>query len=300
MYAFLVALGAVITAAGLALLASGVLIQDHALDAAAVTQAVIAIIGGCILVGLAFVVRALLRVERALMLRPSLESSGAGTPPGEKTSIPFPPNPKKAAAAPTQPVAVAAETRPSPAQQTPAEPQRAPALAQLENAPVAEQSNVSLLAVVPPRSDVANEEIHSAAAGKLNGAGNAKVASRPAVIGRSGRRSQQQGKVSIFDSLWPKAQRSASEVQPPAAVQVAPPLAAPAQPAEEPASALVAQSAAAAEVSTAGAVQIVKSGVVEGMAYTLYSDGSIDAQLPGGTLHFRSITDLRNHIEKNG
>ena len=47
-------------------------------------------------------------------------------------------------------------------------------------------------------------------------------------------------------------------------------------------------------------MSILKSGVVEGMAYTLYSDGSIEAQLPGGTVRFGSITELRNHIEKNG
>ena len=44
-------------------------------------------------------------------------------------------------------------------------------------------------------------------------------------------------------------------------------------------------------------VSIVKSGVVNGMAYILYSDGSIEAQLPQGTLRFGSITELRNHIE---
>jgi hypothetical protein len=33
------------------------------------------------------------------------------------------------------------------------------------------------------------------------------------------------------------------------------------------------------------------------MAYTLYSDGSIEAQLPQGTLRFGSITALRDHIE---
>ena len=34
------------------------------------------------------------------------------------------------------------------------------------------------------------------------------------------------------------------------------------------------------------------------MAYTLYSDGSIEAQLPQGTLRFSSINELRNHIEQ--
>lgn len=297
MYAFLVALGAVITAAGLALLASGVSIQDHAFDAATVTQGVIAIIGGCILVGLAFVVRALLRVERALMLRPVARPAGLGesVEPSALAASAGQPNPKKAATPQNQPAAVAAEVRPAPAQQTAAEPQRAPALAQLESAPVVEESDVSLLPKAAPRSEVGNDETHSGVAGKLNGATHAKVAARRAVSGRPARHSPQQGKISIFDSLWPKAQRPAApEVQPPPAAQVASP------PADESAPEPAVQFAAAAEEPPLAAVQIVKSGVVEGMAYTLYSDGSIEAQLPGGTIHFRSITELRNHIEQNG
>jgi hypothetical protein len=50
--------------------------------------------------------------------------------------------------------------------------------------------------------------------------------------------------------------------------------------------------------ATAG-VSVLKSGVVNGMSYTLYSDGSIEAQLPEGTLRFGSITELRNHIEQS-
>jgi len=46
-------------------------------------------------------------------------------------------------------------------------------------------------------------------------------------------------------------------------------------------------------------VEILKSGVVDGMSYTLYVDGSIEAELPQGTLHFASINDLRDHLERN-
>ena len=35
-------------------------------------------------------------------------------------------------------------------------------------------------------------------------------------------------------------------------------------------------------------VSVLKSGVVEGMAYTLYTDGSIEAKLPEGTVRFAS------------
>jgi hypothetical protein len=39
--------------------------------------------------------------------------------------------------------------------------------------------------------------------------------------------------------------------------------------------------------------------VVDGMAYTLYADGSIEAKLPTGTVRFGSIAELRAHIESN-
>ena len=35
------------------------------------------------------------------------------------------------------------------------------------------------------------------------------------------------------------------------------------------------------------------------MAYTLYADGSIEAELPDGTVRFGSIAELRAHIESN-
>ena len=44
---------------------------------------------------------------------------------------------------------------------------------------------------------------------------------------------------------------------------------------------------------------VLKSGVVDGLAYTLYTDGSIEAKLPDGTVRFGSISELRAHIEKN-
>jgi hypothetical protein len=45
-------------------------------------------------------------------------------------------------------------------------------------------------------------------------------------------------------------------------------------------------------------IAILKSGVIDGMAYTLYTDGSIEAELPQGTMRFASIDDLRSHLEK--
>jgi hypothetical protein len=55
----------------------------------------------------------------------------------------------------------------------------------------------------------------------------------------------------------------------------------------------------AAEQDAPYAVSILKSGVVDGMAYTLYSDGSIEAEMPQGTMRFASITELRAYLEKS-
>ena len=46
-------------------------------------------------------------------------------------------------------------------------------------------------------------------------------------------------------------------------------------------------------------VAVLKSGVIDGMGYTLYADGSIEAELPQGTVKFASVDALRAHLEKS-
>lgn len=303
MYAFLLVLGSIISAAGVALIASGVSIQQHTFDASNVTPGTVAITGGCILIGLAFVVRALLRVERALMVRPmprparvgeAVSSAMAAAQPGEPGRIPFPSKPK--AAPHPQPAPVPASARPTAAEEATPERLRAPVLERVESAPmVVEESEVSLLPKAPARSDEEKGEINHGVAGRANGAAPVRTAPAVAGNGRAARRPQQQPKSTIFDSLWPKTQRAAPEVQ----AAPAAPAAAPA-PATQPARASEPSRPAQPAAAQQAPVSVLKSGVVEGMAYTLYSDGSIEAQLPGGTLRFGSITELRNHIEQNG
>ncbi|MBX3519077.1 MAG: hypothetical protein KF835_03565 [Xanthobacteraceae bacterium] len=45
---------------------------------------------------------------------------------------------------------------------------------------------------------------------------------------------------------------------------------------------------------------VVRSGIIGGMAYTLYSDGSIEAELPAGTVRFGSLTELQEHVKRAG
>jgi hypothetical protein len=57
---------------------------------------------------------------------------------------------------------------------------------------------------------------------------------------------------------------------------------------------------AAARAAEPEPVTVMKSGVVDGMAYSLYSDGSIEAQMPEGMMRFASIDDLREHLDQRG
>jgi len=45
---------------------------------------------------------------------------------------------------------------------------------------------------------------------------------------------------------------------------------------------------------------IVRSGIIGGMAYTLYTDGSIEAELPIGTVRFASVEELQDHVSQTG
>ena len=95
-----------------------------------------------------------------------------------------------------------------------------------------------------------------------------------------------------FDDAWPKAER-------PRSVDVAP------RRTPRPSTFGETQSAGAAPSSghppppqEQPPVTVLKSGVVDGMAYSLYSDGSIEAQMPEGMMRFASIDELRSHLEQ--
>jgi hypothetical protein len=312
MYVFLLVLGTFIAVAGLGLVASGVSIPEHTYDASNLTPGMIAIIGGCVLIGLGLVVRALLRVERALRspAAQSVRADEAGASvilaqDSEATGVPLS-KPKPKATPQPQPAqsqlasaSAPAMPPPVPRADVPLNGEQISAQERLESTPMVEESDVSLLPKPPVRAEEDAGEIQHA--GRANGSAHAATAPRVAANGRPIRppQAQVQAKSSIFDALWPKQQRAVVEAQAAPAEVSAPPepeVAQQVEPSEPP---LPARSVAPPQPDRA-VVSVLKSGVVEGMAYTLYSDGSIEAQLPGGTLRFGSITELRNHIEQHG
>jgi hypothetical protein len=97
-----------------------------------------------------------------------------------------------------------------------------------------------------------------------------------------------------FDAFWPAERGTGRNTEPeagPTPDEAQPPLDQAASVQEPPLESIASEQPQA--------TAILKSGVVEGMAYTLYADGSIEAELPDGTVRFGSIAELRAHIESN-
>jgi hypothetical protein len=300
MYAFLLVLGAVATAAGFALIASGVPINEFALGNTLIISGTASAVGGLIIIGLGLAVRELQRIERALVSRPmprparpaepvaaaapAAPAAAVTAPAAEKATaparIPFPQRPKQTAE-------TNGTAAPSPAavEETAFERlrQKFPSLTRIESAPVVEANEVSLSPKTPARSEEYAADAKTAPGpGHPGGAAPAHAPAPPA-------------KTAMFDTLWPKEARAGRQgaAEPQNGDEAsAPTVTGPA--------ALPQTTEPAPRPAEAHPVSILKSGVVDGMAYTLYSDGSIEAQLPQGTMRFGSITELRNHLERNG
>ncbi len=276
----LLLLGVVTTIAGAVLVASGLTFHDGTFDTEAITPGTVAAIGGLLLIGMGLAVRELQRIERALAARPMPRTSRAGDGPvntakgiDPSVRVPFPSKSKTSA----QAASVDARSRPARADEAAVEPLlKFPTLPGREEGPVAEENSV----------EVRQPAVATAMAGRgANGASPARVAPRFDIKPRAAVASDttQGSGVAAFLSGKSRRDGQGASAQTAAAIP---------HPGEKPA-----PETQSAPVTPTGAVSVLKSGVVEGMAYTLYSDGSIEAQLPQGTLRFGSITALREHID---
>jgi hypothetical protein len=319
MYLVLLVFGLVLSVAGVALAASGVSLHDRIFDMTVVTPGIVAAVGGLLLVGLGLALRLLRRIEQSLATRPmprvarpgeTVEPSLASDGPSE-ARIPFPPK----ANSRTQSAAIAAAAFPAVAdgrqQEDLPEKQPAkilgktPALARLESTKIVEEADLPLSSMVPSNVDEASEAAGARIARRRNGAAPARITPRLDMNVRS-QSATERPKGPAFDALWPKGQRPARPAQPappqegvviPAAATLL--SAAPVVEPEQNDAPVPDTFEAVAAVAADETVSVLKSGVVDGMAYTLFSDGSIEAGLPQGTLRFGSITELRNHIEQS-
>lgn len=270
-------------AAGLLAVAFGYSIRDFSLGSTLIISGTVGVCSGMLLVGLSVVLLELRAIARRLagtiaasevrvrpVLPPGLAAPGAAAPEPAMRVEP-PPSP----AAP--PWLAEAPARERPRAEAPAEPEAAQPPPATPEAP--RRRNLMF-------ASSSRKERERAEAKTVEGAPTQPHA-EPA---------EPEAPPASFDDAWPKPDR-ARPSEPPAARRPPPP-----RPAStfEPAALQSAAPPPAPEPPQAEQppVTVLKSGIVDGMAYSLYSDGSIEAQMPEGMMRFASIDELRAHLDQ--
>lgn len=302
MFLILLVLGFLLSVAGGALIAFPILINELPAASTHIFAGTVAVVGGLILVGLSAVVGELARITAALKAVQAVPQQSRPADAAIAEAIA-----RDAAKEPAKASDSSAVAMPAPVAATAAGP--------VANAPDVSASAIERLRASIPRSDKLAAEAedivplspngqHAAAHVETMPPRSAGAAAAAAAFETREpkldflfrpRPSRTTSQPEAFESLWPK--RPAREGQPTDARQeVARVQAASAAPHAAP---HAAEAAVAPEPGPPRSATILKSGVVDGMAYTLYADGSIEAQLPQGTVRFGSIAELRAHIESN-
>lgn len=281
---------------GVAAIAFGAPVHTSALGQTSITAGTTALVGGLLLVGLATAVAKLSAIMKVLMgksvVQPARASDvrqAAEVHRRVEVQSSEPRAPELRASGPHAHVLRAPELRP-------AEPESSAAIHVSTSA--IERLRTSVLRA---ERVVANaEDVPLSPNGSHQPAGEPALELKPSPVTKSGSaieglreprldflfrsKGPQSLQQDSFDAMWPKRRGSIEQPKSDEVVRQSGPAApvAPLMSEREPRS-----------------VAILKSGVVDGMAYTLYADGSIEAQLSHGTVRFGSIAELRAHIENN-
>ena len=309
-------LGFVTAAAGLATVGFGIPINEFSLGTTLIVAGTTALVGGLILIGLSAVVTELGRVAEGLRARASSEASANVS---ASTSV----GPGVRVDARATPAGFAGPQVPGAQVARPADLRSAPAAASVDasarafeqvrsNVPGGEQITpepsmvehgeevpLSPTAVPHHMGQQPNDSVLALRQSKTSddrpgaGAVEALKASRLDFLFRS-KPPQPPAQSANFDAFWPTDGRSGRIADSQTQTRTA----GPAQEIEN--NPAVQESLPeASKPEQPRALTVLKSGIVDGMPYTLYADGSIEAKLPQGVVRFGSIAELRAHIESN-
>ena len=304
MSGLLYGVGAIAVVVGVVMVGFGIPINEFSFGNTLIGAGSTAAVGGLIVIGLGVVVAQLQRIHEVLATRAPIKSSrqfdtfenaaGARNAPAPGR-IPFPPRPRADAGIrepqPFEPRMETAVAKDFQADEPRAAASFAPTLRNPEEPPVTVEDDVSLLPPHPmapgPRAAAGSGPNEDQYEPKLNAGWRSPPP--PAAPAQT-----RQPQSNYFDAMWPAEPKPAKE------------------PSKSPVGTETKHEAAASPgrrpdmdapmqrpASEPRGVAILKSGVVDGMGYTLYVDGSIEAELPQGTLRFNSINELRSHLEKN-
>jgi hypothetical protein len=293
MAVLLFSVGTFALVAGLVMVGFGIPINEFSFGNTLISAGTTAAVGGLIIIAVGVAVGQLRRIAEGLAgdlparyAQPMdlVEATGASSPAvAIPDRVPFPPRPKtvtsfpKMGSLPGIPTNTASDDGYGQF--------AAPTLPNPEEAPMAVEDEISLSPPQPSGGSAPKAEVRGLAGRGQEPATSWKPSSASTPQVGSPPRPLQPAR---FDAMWPPEAKSpkssvSDDVKPPSAS------ARDKFPPERP----------EPEVQKPRAVAILKSGVVDGMGYTLYVDGSIEAELPQGTLRFASINELRSHLEKN-
>jgi hypothetical protein len=338
MSVILLVVGILVAGAGLAAIGFGIPINEFSLGTTLIMAGTTALVGGLLLIGLATVVSELNRVGEALRSRPAgraarqpaeaAEPAIAAVPaPAATAPAPTPPSPTPRPAPPPAPQRPKMEA--SARDLGPAEPRPVgPSAVEVSSAAIERlRSSIPRVdrAKPEPSAEAEAEEVPlspngSALPGQRGRPVIAETAPEPSAAPPPPARSGDAAAVDAlkasrldflfrskparpapnenFDAFWAADGQPAKGAPRDAEPRLEAPARRPAQAAPQLEERYVAP-APPPPVEEPTDVAILKSGVVDGMAYTLYADGSIEAKLPHGTVRFGSIAELRAHIESN-
>jgi hypothetical protein len=305
----LLMLGTVIAAVGIAMIGFGIPINEFSLGNTLIIAGTTACVGGLIVTGLGAAIRQLNRIAESqtshAALRPTRVSESLEAAPARTTAASsrpsFPPRPRNT------PMREARGADGGLDRARPA----FPAGSRNDFAPpmVDENEDVPLSPLAPPRSPAQTQPLSTEAAMEIRssrssdtrprsaGEGARKLAPDTTTAAPASGRATERPPPEGFDTVWPADSRVPREAR---EEVVHPPRADPMAQARSNGEQAPRPAPSHARMAEPVAVSILKSGVVDGMAYTLYTDGSIEAELAQGVVRFASIEELRNHLEKSG
>jgi hypothetical protein len=305
----LYAVGAIAAMAGVVLIGFGIPVNEFSFGNTLIVSGVTSLMGGLIVASLGVVVAQLQRLAEAQVSRTTVRpprpldnmfgtSRDMAGAPRDMTGVQFPAKPTSAPAGtfPFETRLGAPVPSDSPADESPAH-SFAPVLRNPEESDVADEDDVSLSPRQPAASqDAGGYDLPSSHEPEMPFDRESVVTERrsePTLeAGWRPTLRSPQPHTTYFDAMWPAEAKPAKDAEQNDDRYAFPAAGSAPQPEAEPAAAIQ-------EENEPRSVAILKSGVVDGMGYTLYVDGSIEAELPQGTLRFASINELRSHLEKN-
>ena len=287
MSVFLYLLGILSAIGGITAIVFGIPVKEFSFGNTLILAGTTGLVGGLIVIGLAAAISLLQKIGEMLGARP-LSKAGRLEPFEAPANIPFPPKPK---AKRTEVPAVEPPMPPHGEQKHEHESEFPAPLLRNPDVPLMAEEEAQELPLSPRHAEPAAPQ-----RSELPPEPQAPESTEQASFEPVWRAPPRQSEAGYFDRMWPTAERSPPPPPPPRETPRSWSESIPRSPRAEPEPAPQREPEPLPEEAP---VAILKSGVVDGMGYTLYVDGSIEADLPDGTLRFASINELRKHLEEN-